>query len=302
MQTVGNRAARPGWGIFWMVVTGGLFIGVTALVKYLGPSVPAPQSAFLRYLLGLVFFIPVIPRIRSVRLSARQWRLVLQRGLAHTLGVLSWFYAMTRIPIADVTALNYLTPVYVTLAATVVLGEKLAVRRIFAIFAALGGALLILRPGFRELDNGHLAMLGAGLALCISYLIAKTLSDELPPAVVVGLLSFTVTVGLAPLAWMVWVPVDAWTLFVLFGVAACATGGHYTMTLAFREAPVTVTQPVFFLQLIWATLLGVLVFGEPLDIGVITGGAVILASVTYITWREAILKRRVTPPTNPAKL
>ena len=80
-------------------------------------------------------------------------------------------------------------------------------------------------------------------------------------------------------------------------VALFATAGHYTMTLAFAAAPVAVTQPVTFLQLIWATLLGVLVFGEALDLWVVVGGGVILGAVTFITWREAQLNRRArTPP------
>lgn len=294
---------RPGWGIFWMVVTGFCFIAVTALVKFLGGAVPAAQAAFLRYLMGLVFLIPMMRSLREVRLTGRQWRLFGLRGVVHTLGVTLWFYAMTRIPIAEVTALNYLTPVYITIAAALFLGERLALRRILAVAVALLGAMLILRPGFRELDSGHLAMLGTALFFCVSYLSAKILSGEVSPVVIVAFLSVTVTIGLAPLAWSVWVPVDLHALAILFAVACCATVGHYTMTLAFRAAPVVVTQPVTFLQLVWATLLGVIVFNEPLDVWVVSGGAIILAAVSYITWREAVLKRQpVTPPTPATKL
>ena len=75
------------------------------------------------------------------------------------------------------------------------------------------------------------------------------------------------------------------------------------MTLAFAAAPVTVTQPVTFLQLVWAVLLGALVFAEPVDIWVVFGGVLILASVSFITWREAVLNRRpITPTTNGTKV
>jgi drug/metabolite transporter (DMT)-like permease len=90
----------------------------------------------------------------------------------------------------------------------------------------------------------------------------------------------------------VWEPVSLHNLGWLFLTAVFATAGHYTMTLAFSMAPLTVTQPVTFLQLVWATLLGALVFGEPADIFVILGGALIIAAVSYITWREAMLRRR----------
>ncbi|RMH45249.1 MAG: DMT family transporter [Alphaproteobacteria bacterium] len=292
--------SRPLWGVFWMVVTGLNFVAVTALVKHVGPRLPAAESAFLRYVLGLVFLAPMIRPMLSAGLDRRALGYFTLRGVAHTLGVMLWFYAMTQIPIAEVTAMNYLSPVYVTLGAALFLGERLAFRRLAAVAAALVGALLILRPGFREISPGHLAMLGTALMFAASYLIAKRMSDLVSPTVIVGMLSVTVTIGLAPFAAMVWVPPTPAELFWLFLVAAFATAGHYTMTLAFRAAPVAVTQPVAFLQLVWATLLGVLVFGEPVDGWVIAGGALIMAAVSFIAWREAKLRRRALTPVHVA--
>src|SRR6056297_4148090 len=291
-----EAAARPGWGVFWMVVTGLLFVGVTALVKVLGTRVPAPQAAFLRYAMGLVFLLPMLATLRDLRLDRSTWGLIGLRGAFHTAGVALWFYAMARIPIADVTAMNYLSPIYVTLGAALFLGEKLAARRVIAVVVALCGALIILRPGFREVGAGHLAMLFTAVFFGGSYLLAKLVSGRVSAGVVVAMLSLTVTVGLAPLAWAVWVPPTLWELTILFGVACLATGGHYTMTLAFRAAPLAVTQPVTFLQLVWAVILGAVVFGEAVDGWVIFGGAVIVAAVSFIAWRETVLKRRAAPP------
>jgi drug/metabolite transporter (DMT)-like permease len=295
MSSVNGKMTGPGWGIFWMAVTGLCFVGVTALVKAVGSGVPAVEAAFLRYFLGLVFLVPMARELIRVTLTGRQWGLFGIRGVAHTGGVALWFYAMTRIPMAEVTAMNYLNPVYVTILAVFFLGERLAVRRAMAIVAALAGAVLILRPGFRELDPGHMAMLGTALLFAVSYLLAKILSGELSASVVVGMLSITVTIGLAPLALSVWVW-PTWTeVLLLLGVAGFATGGHFAMTLAFAAAPVTVTQPVTFLQLVWSVMVGAVIFGEPVDPWVIAGGSVILGAVVFITWREAVLKRRVTP-------
>ncbi|CUH76187.1 DMT family transporter [Tropicibacter naphthalenivorans] len=293
---------NPARGVFWMVLTGLCFVMVTALVKLSGGRIPASESAFLRYLLGLVFLIPMWGSMRAVRLSARQWKLFGLRGLVHTGGVVLWFFAMTRIPIAEVTAMNYLNPVYVTVLAVFFLGEKLALRRIMAIVAAMVGALIILRPGFRELDAGHFAMLITALLFAVSYLLAKILSGEVSASVVVGMLSITVTIGLAPLAIAVWVWPTPFELAVLFGVACFATAGHFTMTLAFAAAPVTVTQPVTFLQLVWSVAIGALFFDESVDPWVIAGGSVILGAVVFITWREAVLKRRVTPVVSETKV
>jgi len=289
--------SNPLRGVFWMLVTGLNFVAVTALVKYMGPRIPPAESAFLRYLLGLVFLIPMIGSLRAVNWTRHLHGLFAMRGAVHALGVIMWFFAMTRIPLAEVTAMNYLSPVYVTLGAALFMGEKLAFRRIAAIAVALLGVVVILRPGFREVSPGHLAMLVTGFAFGLSYLLAKTMVGRTNPTVVVAMLSLWVTLGLAPFALMNWVTPTLAELGLLFLVACFATAGHYTMTLAFAAAPLTVTQPVTFLQLIWATLLGALAFGEGVDAWVVLGGTMILAAVTFITWREALLKRRtVTPP------
>ncbi len=290
-------------GIFWMLVTGLCFVAVTALVKYMGPRVPPAEAAFLRYVLGLVFLLPMLPAVRAAHLTRRQWGLFTLRGLFHSGGVILWFYAMTRIPIAEVTAMNYLAPVYVSIGAALFLGERLAMRRIAAITVALIGTAVILRPGFREVEPGHLAMLFCAVTFAGSYLLAKILADEMTPAVVVAMLSIFVTLGLAPFALAEWVTPSWNDLGLLFAVACFATAGHYTMTMAFAVAPVTVTQPITFLQLVWAVLLGAVFFAEPVDIWVILGGSLILSAVTFITWREHVLKRRpITPVSSATKL
>ncbi|MCZ4256729.1 DMT family transporter [Sulfitobacter sp. PR48] len=286
---------RPLVGIFWMLVTGFCFLAVTALVKYMGPRLPSAEAAFIRYGFGLVFLLPAIGALQRARLTRRQWSLFGLRGLCHALGVILWFFAMPRISIAELTALNYLAPIYVTVGAAIFLGEKLAARRIIAVMMGLAGAAIILRPGFREVSPGHLAMLAAAVVFAGSYLLAKVLADEVRPAVVVGMMSIFVTIGLAPFALPVWIAPTGKELMLLATVAVFATAGHYTMTLAFAAAPVMVTQPVTFLQLVWATALGAVAFAEPVDIWVVLGGFVILASVTFITWREAMLNRPVTP-------
>lgn len=286
-----------------MFVTGMCFVAVTALVKYMGPGVPPAEAAFIRYAIGLVFVLPVLRSMMGAQITPRLWGLFATRGLLHAIGVILWFFAMTRIPLAEVTAMNYLSPVYVTIGAALFLGEKLAFRRILAVVAALVGAAIILRPGFRELSLGHLAMLVNAAVFAVSYIVAKIVSDEAKPSVVVAMLSIWVTIGLAPFAAATWVAPTWSQIGILAAVACFATAGHYTMTLAFRSAPLTVTQPVTFLQLVWATALGAVFFAEPVDVYVVIGGAVILSAVSFITWREAVLRRRpITPPTPATKV
>ncbi len=294
---------RPVAGMFWMFAAGLSFVVMTALVKSLGSTVHPIQAAFLRFAFGLIFLLPALRLIVTTHLTRRHLVLFGVRGGVHAVAVMLWFFSMTQIPLAEVTAMNYMTPVYITLGAALFLGEKLAFRRIAAICVALIGVAIVLRPGFREISAGHLTMLFTSLLLGASYLLAKTLVRDLPPSVVVAHMSIWVTVALVPFAAAVWEPLSVYDLAILFLVASFATLGHYFMTLALQAAPVAVTQPVTFLQLIWATLVGALVFHESVDIWVVTGGTLILSAVSFIAWREAVLNRSsLTTPSIAPKL
>ncbi|MFV0490744.1 MAG: DMT family transporter [Pseudorhodobacter sp.] len=287
-----NAPIRPVAGILWMLSAGFAFVAMTGLVRYLGTDLPAPQAAFLRFAWGVIFLSPALWRVFRAGIESHVLRLHLGRGVVHTAAVVLWFFAMARLPVAEVTAIGFINPVLVTLGAAFFFGEGLALRRIIAVLVGLCGALIILRPGLREINPGHFAQIGAAFFFAGSYLFAKRLTQVTDAGAVVAVLSGLVALGLFPLAVVVWEPVSSMQLGLLGLVAAFATLGHYCMTRAFASAPLAVTQPVVFLQLVWATLLGALVFGESEDGFVLMGGAVIIASVSYIAFREHQLRRK----------
>lgn len=285
---------RPVEGVLWMLATTLAFVGVNGVVRHLGTDLPAAQSAFIRFVFGLVFLAPAIWQARALRFPAPVLRMFGWRGVLHVAAVVFWFYAMARVPVAEMAAIGFLNPVVVLVIAGLLLGEGLGRGRILSVLGAVIGALIVLRPGLREVSAGHLSQLAATLCFAVSYIFAKRLSALAPASVVVGVLSVTVAVGLAPLAWWVWQPVTGVQLAWLALVAALATLGHYTMTRAFSAAPLAVTQPVTFLQIIWAALLGALVFGETVDVFVLIGGAMIVGAVSLNTIAEA--RRGRIPP------
>ena len=289
-------------GIGWMLLSGVLFVAVTGIVRHLGTDMSAMQAAFIRYAFGLVLMIPLLLRLgggawpfsvgRAHRRTARR-RLGLHalRGLVHGIGVMLWFYAMARIPIAEVTALGFTAPIFATLGAALFLGERLRARRIGAVLVAFGGAMIILRPGFEVVSAGALAQLTAAPLFAISILIAKKLTETESSPSIVAHLSVFVTLVLLPGALMSWRTPTWEELGWLFLTAVFATLMHLAMTQAFRCAEITVTQPFSFLQLVWATLLGYYVFAEQPEIWVWIGGGAIVASATYIAHREALTRR-----------
>ncbi|MTH78647.1 EamA family transporter [Paracoccus aestuariivivens] len=284
-----------------MLTAGLSFVAVNGTVRWLGQALPAAEGAFIRFAFGLVFLIPMLVPALQRGFTPKVWGLFVLRGGLHTVAVILWFFAMARITVAEVTAIGFLNPIVVTVGAALLMGEKISWRRALAIAVALAGAMIVLRPGLRVLEPGHIAQLGASVTFGASYLVAKRLSEQVPASVVVAMMSLTVCVGLAPFAAMNWVAPTALQCAVLACTAFFATAGHYAMTRAFAAAPLTVTQPVVFLQLIWASLLGAVIFAEPVDVWVLVGGATMIGSICYITLREARLRRGVTPPPDADK-
>ena len=175
-------------------------------------------------------------------------------------------------------------------------------RRVAGVLLGLLGALIILRPGFEEISAGQLAQLIAAPLFAVSYLLTKKFTFKSSPEEIVGWLSLFCALTLLPGAVLEWQTPSMHDVAWLGVVAVLATLGHFALTKALAAAPITVTQPITFLQLVWATILGVGFFGEALDIYVLVGGGVIVAAATYISHREAVAARQqYTPPAAATK-
>ena len=212
--------------IAWMLVTGVLFAMVTGIVRYLGSDLPAVEAAFIRYAFGVVFMAPMLFRALSESAVPRRMPLYVLRGAVHGAGVMLWFYAMARIPIAEVTAIGFTAPIFTTIGAALFLGERLRARRISAVVIGLLGTLVILRPGVEAIHPGALAQLAAAPLFACSFIIAKKLTDTESGTAIVAWLSVFVTLALLPPAIMVWRTPGVEELAWLAVTAACGTAGH----------------------------------------------------------------------------
>ncbi len=275
-------------GIFWVIVSGLCFVVMAAIVRYLGSDLSPFQAAFIRYLIGLAILTPLVLFLDFGGLRRARYGLHLVRGIIHSDAVLCWFYAMARLPIAEVTALLFTAPIFTTIGAALFFGERLHAHRIGAAVAGLVGAMIVLRPGIEIIQLGSIAMLIAAPSFAISNLIAKRLTESEGTTVVVAVLTLFVTLMLVPAALMVWRLPTLEEMAWLGLIAAVATVAHYSMTQAIAVAELTVTQPFNFTQLVWAAFIGFWAFGELPDVWTWIGAAVIVASVTYIAHRERL--------------
>lgn len=278
-------------GMLWVALSGLIFSSFMALVRYVGATMDPVQTSFLRYAFGLLFLVPFFVRVRWPDVVAANWKLHTIRGLMHGTGVMLWFYAMSRIPLAEVTAIGFTNPVFATIGAALFLREVIRLPRISAVVVGLFGALLIVRPGFAEVDPGAIAMLIAAPIFAASDLIAKVLTrHETGPAVVAYLSVFVTAVTFVP-AMMVWrAPTpEEWLLTI--AIAGLATLGHLAMMQGFKVGEISAVQTARFLQLLWSALIGYAMFGEAPGFYTWIGSGIIIASALFIAHREGKVRQ-----------
>ena len=275
-----------------MVAGGLLFVAVTVLVRHLGTDMPAVQAAFIRYSIGLILVPPLLWRMRWRGIRPGSFKLYCYRGIVHGAGVMLWFFAMARIPLAEVTAIGFSTPVFTALGAILIFHEKLRLRRMLAILAGFVGTLVILRPGFQTIEAGSLAQLIAAFCFAGSFLLAKRMTRSENSGDILVMLTIFCTLALLPGAIYYWREPTWAEVGWLALVAVFATTGHYALTRAIAYAPLTVTQPLSFLQLVWAIIFGYWLFDEVPDTWVIAGALMSVGAISYLTHREAVAARR----------
>ena len=277
--------------IFLMLLTGLCFVAVMVSVKYLSKDLPSIQAAFFRYLFGLILILPLFKfqyKNNTNKIPIFKYGL---RGLIHGFAVVLWFYSVANIPMADVTAINYLTPIFTTIGAILIFKEVITLNRVGALLLSFIGAMLILKPGIEIFSYGKIAQLLSTILFAASYLIAKNLTKTESTNLIVIFLTFFATITLLPFTFFMWVNPSIDDLLLLFVVAILGTLGHYFMTMALSLAPLSVTQPVIFFQLIWSTLIGLLLFGESVDIFILIGGSFIVVAIVQLSSNEKIIKK-----------
>ena len=274
-------------GLLWVALAGVLFVVFTALVRYVGNELHPIQAAFTRYLFGLLVLLPLVLRRRAALFRTCHLRLHGFRGSIHAIAVMLWFFAASQLPIAEVTALSFISPIFVVIGAVFFLRERLTRPRIIAVALGLVGVLIILRPGVAVVQWGALAMLAAAPLFAASKVLTKFLvRDDSSGTLVMYLSIFATLTMLAPALW-VWQSPSQSDLVFLAGTAVFATTSHLCMARGLSLVDVTVSQPIDFLQLVWSTIIGLVFFSESPVIWVWVGAGVVVFSATYMARLES---------------
>ena len=270
-----------------LVLLGGLFITtLTWVVRSVADDINPLQAGFMRYGFGTLLLLPMAFKFKATDLAPRLIGGHIIRSIVHAISVLLWFYAVTKISLADLTALSFTAPVFITIGAFLFLGETFSYRRLGGIVTAFIGAVIILRPGVEAISLGAIAILISAPFQAASTLIGKHLAPRTSTYAMVFYLSLFVTLTSLIPALFVWNMPSLNTCVLTFGAAVLATCAHFCWTKSFQIADLSFTQPGMYFTLIWAVAIGFFIYDERPDVWSGAGAAIIIAATAYIAARE----------------
>ncbi len=293
-----SRLSATVRGVLLMLAAGLAFTGMDAVAKHLTQSYPVLQVTWGRYffhLLTLPLFLGGIGLGALVR--TRRPALQIARSALLLGATVLFFLAIKFIPLADATAIGFVSPLLVTALSVPLLGETVGIRRWTAVVIGFASVLIIVRPGFGMVHWA--AVLPLLVAACFAlYQISTRILSRSDGAATT--LFYSATVGLAvtsilaPFDWR-WPDLAGWLYLALLG--GLGGGSHYLMIRAFALAPASLLAPYSYVQLVWAMAIGFLWFGDLPDGWTLIGGAIIAASGIYVLYRE---RQRGCEPQTPS--
>jgi len=254
--------------------------------------VPTQEVAFFRNAFGLLALLPMLMRPGRSPLRTQQLPRYFLRSAIGLGSMLCGFWAVGHLPLSQAVSLSYSTPLFVTIAAVLWLGETVRIRRWAAVIVGFIGVLVIVRPGHHGFEPGTLiAVLAAVLSALVAIQIKQLTRVDGADIVVFYTYVFWVPLSLVPALFVwAWPTGVAWLWLVATGIFG--TAGQLLWTRALRLGEVSALTPISFMQLPLVALCGWLLFGETLDRWTLLGAAIILAANAYIAHREAVLARR----------
>lgn len=303
-NTLPPQAPNTLTGVAFMLAAMAALPFIDVFAKFLGEQqVPILQIVWARLTFGALVTLPLAWRKTGAKglLPARPAFHALRASFL-AMATFAFFTALTYLPIADALAIFFVQPLLVTILSAIALKERVGPRRWGAVAIGFVGTLIIIRPGLVELNPGSLFALAAGAFLAVYFVMTRAIAGRSPAIVttfqtnVVGatLLSFVV-----PLIWLPPTPAQ-WAMFL--GLGAVANLGHFLVVRAYDHAEASLLAPLAYTEMIMATAVGWLFFGDFPDAWTFIGVGLLIACALYISLRErqtqtrALLPLEINPP------
>lgn len=286
-ETSIKPADRPGLGIALMLCALFLFVMMDSAIKASVKDLPVMQVLWARFLFHMIVVSAALaatgrrlpPRTRAPGLQA-------VRSLCLTVANLCFTLALVHVPLAECTAIGFVSPLIVTLLAARVLKEPVGWQRWTGILVGFAGVLIIIRPGAGVTHPAALFVVATAVVFAVYSVLTRRLAgvdDAFTTIFHTGVAGTVVTTLIVPFFW-VWPSAGQWALLAVLGTLGGV--GHYLLILAYQRAQASVLAPFAYSQMIWATLAGFLLFGELPDTVAAIGAIVVAAGGLFVFWTE----------------
>ncbi len=267
------------------------FSSMHVLVRDASESLHPFQIAFFRNLFGLIVVGPWLFRYGFGILRTARPGLHVLRALLNVLAMMCFFYALSITPLSQVAALSFTAPIFATILAVILLGERVGRWRWSAILFGFAGTLVAVRPGFAEVGLGTALVLVQAVAWAGALVVIRVVGRADSAITIASyMVLLMIPLSLGPALW-VWRTPGGEQLPALAALGVIGTAAQLLMTQALKEGETGVVMPVDFCRLVWASALGYWFFAEVPSLFTILGGAMIFLSTTCIAWRENRLRR-----------
>lgn len=297
-----QSTSDPIAGVIWITISMALFAGLAVFSRQaMNAGLHPFEVLFLRNAFACLLLVPLLVYRGRSLLRSENFGLYSVRVVISLVSMQAWFYAVSLIPIGEVTAISYLGPLFGTLGAVLLLGEVVRIRRWTALGVGFLGAMIILRPTGSEVGIGQICALVSAMTGGLTAVLVKQLTARDDPDKIVFLTNILLLpLSLVP-ALFVWRWPTLAMLPALIGMGVCAVLGHVTVVRGYAATDASLAMTFEFSKLPFAVGIAYLAFGEVIDAWTWIGALVIFASAVYITRREARLRAQRASTTGSAR-
>jgi drug/metabolite transporter (DMT)-like permease len=274
-----------------------LFLINDTLIKLASPVMPLGEILFFRGLFATALLVPIVIAADVVKYVPLLWNAsLLWRTISEVFAAILFILALFNIPIANINAILQVVPLMVTAGAALFLGEKVGWRRWAAIMVGFLGVMVVIRPGLEGFDAWSLVALGSMLFITIRDLTTRTMPRGIP-ALLVALVTAVAVALTGPVYGLVanetWAAPSGQSLLLVGGAAVFLIGGYLFAVDFMRHGDIAVVAPFRYVVILWAIIVGYLVWGEIPDAPMVIGTGLIIASGIYTIHRERRIARIV---------
>ena len=276
--------------VLWMVGTLVSFTLMAIAVRELGGAIHAFEIQFFRSVGALIILAPFALAKGWASLKTEQPKLQATRNLIHYAAQLGWIIGVIALPLSEVFAIEFTTPVWAALIAAIFLGERLNRGRVAAVVLGFLGILIILRPGVATINPSTFAVMAAAVGFAATLVATKALTrTDSPLTILLYMALIQLPIG-AVMTTFVWTTPNLQQLFLLLAVGAVGLSAHYCTTRALALADATIVVPMDFMRLPLIVLVGFLLYQEAANPLVLLGAVIIFAGNYYSIRQEQRLR------------